>query len=694
VTPQGGPLSPSPLTGFVAGALPAYLSNGVIGLRVGQLPLRSSVAIISGFAGVDPPTGVESFAPGPYPVAGDVVVDGVSMRETQSAVRLVEQRYDFSCGELVTRLRFEPGRAVVDVEVVTFCSRSHPHVVLQQVSATPDKPCDLSLRAIVDPGGAPGSAVERRSPSGRERIDSADGTLLWEATGALSRCAVAYLTEINSSSATAAFDPITDQALTTSYDVRARGSRKVVLRQIAALVPDAGHLQPDLQAVRLATAAREFGFDGLRDANRELWAELWRGRPILHGAGSQWQRLSDAAHFYLHTSSHHASPASTSMFGLAFWPDYHYYRGHVMWDIEAFAVPPLILTNPSAARGLLCYRSHRIQAATRNAAMAGYRGVQFPWESSPRLGEESAPGAGEGAAHEHHVNQDVALAFARFVDITGDREFERQNAWPVLSGVATWLESRVFWRGSRAEIRRTNGVAELEGRLVDNNAFVNGSAVVTLQRAAALADRLADDRARRWRKLADAIVIPTAADGGIKNHDRHRRDEPKGATPEAAAALWPVGLETDPECAQATYKRAVDDAERYLGAPMLSAMLGVYAARLGDRARARDLFQLGYADFVVEPFTVTLEYEPTRFPEMPQAGPFTANMGGFLMALLYGLPGLEPNADDPGRWPQRAVVLPDGWDAIEVERVCVRGRPMALEAEHGASAGRLRALDS
>jgi trehalose/maltose hydrolase-like predicted phosphorylase len=684
------PISPKPLARFEPGALPAYLSNGVVGLRVGQSPLSSSVAIVSGFAGVDPQTGVESFSPAPYPVAADVVVDGASMREARGAVRLIEQRYDFSCGELVTRLRFQPNAAVVEVEVVTLCSRSHPHVVIQQVSAIADRPCDLSLRAIVDPGGAPGSAVERRSPTGREQTGSADGTLLWEGGGGLSRCGVAYLTELTPSSATPSFEPITDQALTTSYSVRARRGRKVTLRQLATLVPDATHAQPDLQAVRLAQAAREFGFERLRDANREIWAELWRGRPILHGAETQWQRLADAAHFYLHTSAHYSSPASTSMFGLAFWPNYHYYRGHVMWDIETFAVPPLILTNPTAARGLLLYRSRRTAAAARNAAMAGYQGLQFPWESSPRSGEECAPDAGEGAAHEHHVSQDVALAFDRFVAVTGDQEFERLDAWPVLSGVATWLESRVDWKGRHAEIRGANGVAELEGKVVNNNAFVNGSAVVTLRSAAAMADRMGDGRGDQWRRLAKAIVIPTGTDGGIKNHDRHRRDEPKGATPEAAAALWPVGLEVDTPIEQATYRRAVEDAEGYVGAPMLSALLGVYAARLGDRGRSRELFQRGYADFVTEPFTVALEYDATRFPEMPQAGPFTANMGGFLMALLYGLPRLEPSSDQPASWTTRPVVLPSGWDAIEVERVWVRGRPMALEARQGAAKAALR----
>jgi len=48
----------------------------------------------------------------------------------------------------------------------------------------------------------------------------------------------------------------------------------------------------------------------------------------------------------MNTSVHASSPASTSMFGLATWHDYHYYFGHVMWDIEAFAVPPLMAWPP------------------------------------------------------------------------------------------------------------------------------------------------------------------------------------------------------------------------------------------------------------------------------------------------------------------------------------------------------------
>jgi trehalose/maltose hydrolase-like predicted phosphorylase len=81
------------------------------------------------------------------------------------------------------------------------------------------------------------------------------------------------------------------------------------------------------------------------------------------GADKRWQALSDAAFFYLNTSAHSSSPSSTSIFGLASWHDYHYYYGHVMWDIEAFVIPPLLLLQPVAAKAMLDYRFRCLEAA-------------------------------------------------------------------------------------------------------------------------------------------------------------------------------------------------------------------------------------------------------------------------------------------------------------------------------------------
>src|SRR5438477_12379230 len=97
------------------------------------------------------------------------------------------------------------------------------------------------------------------------------------------------------------------------------------------------------------------------------------------------------------------------MLRLAYCPNDRYYLGQVMCDNEAFVFPPILLTDPRAADALLYYRSERPHAARRNAALNGYRGLQFPWASGPRDGNEmirvSAPRSEEHTSElQSHVN--------------------------------------------------------------------------------------------------------------------------------------------------------------------------------------------------------------------------------------------------------------------------------------------------
>jgi len=79
-----------------------------------------------------------------------------------------------------------------------------------------------------------------------------------------------------------------------------------------------------------------------------------------------------------------------------------------------------------------------------------------------------------------------------------------------------------------------------------------------------------------------------------------------------------------------------------------------------------------------------LEVSATRYPEKPQAGPFFANLGAFLMGLTYGLPGIRLGPGEPHEWACRPVVLPEGWRSIEIERAWVRMQPARIVARHGA----------
>jgi hypothetical protein len=351
---------------------------------------------------------------------------------------------------------------------------------------------------------------------------------------------------------------------------------------------------------------------------------------------------------------------------------------------ETFSIPPLLLLQPDAARAMLDYRSRVVPAARANAKLNGRRGIQFPWESGMALGEESSPGPGSGSWREDHVSLDVAMAFAQYAHATADTSFLREQAWPVLQGVVEWLASRVTSTKRGFEIHRMMGIAEREAPS-NNDAFTAMAAKAVLAEAVACARALGYEVPSKWEDLAARLVVPVDRRGRvIQTHDDYRPAEEKGATPGPLAGLFPFWYPVDDdEIERATLEFYLDLAPEYVGSPMLSSLYGVWAAWLGDRQRSLDLFEDGYGRFVQDRFFQTYEYRPDRFPEQPRAGPFFANLSGFLLGLLYGLPGLHLGPGSPTTWPTRPVVLPFGWEAIEVERLWAHGRPAHVLARQG-----------
>jgi protein-glucosylgalactosylhydroxylysine glucosidase len=414
------PINPPAATESGRGHLPAYLSNGVIGLRVRDLALRPGLAVVSGLSGEHPVARIESAAAAPYPLAGDVQLRRVWLSDAPQCARFVRQEYEFGSGELRTELSFVADGVEARVEILTLCSRIRPTLVLQEVQIEVNSACDVTLRASVDPTGVHGKWLQREIGTPGEPSPAVDGSLHWQTLGGVSTCGVAYVTELlgGAQAERTRAEWGQENALATDYHFHARSGRTVRLRQIASLVPSQLHRRPHEEARRLAAFAGTLGFETLRAENKAAWAELWKGRILLHGADTRWQALADAAFYYLNASVHASSPSSTSIFGLAQWYDYHYYYGHIMWDVETFSVPPLLLLQPDAARGMLDYRFRVLAAARDNAKLNGRRGIQFPWESGMAFGEESSPGPGSGSWREDHVSLDVAMAFAQYAHAT------------------------------------------------------------------------------------------------------------------------------------------------------------------------------------------------------------------------------------------------------------------------------------
>jgi hypothetical protein len=86
--------------------LPAYLSNGLVGVRVNENPLRAGMTLVSGFSGNRPFRHIEAAAVAPYPVAADIALGGVWMSDFPHRVRVQSQEYNIGAGSEDARPSF------------------------------------------------------------------------------------------------------------------------------------------------------------------------------------------------------------------------------------------------------------------------------------------------------------------------------------------------------------------------------------------------------------------------------------------------------------------------------------------------------------------------------------------------------------------------------------------------------------
>src|SRR5512133_2218320 len=111
------PISPAPVRDYGDDHLPPYLSNGLLGLRVREIPLLNGMATMTGLTGLDPVDDIEGAPFIPYPLALDIEVNGVSLAGATDRVRKWQQEYDFSCGEVHSRFTSDAADVGVDVEI-------------------------------------------------------------------------------------------------------------------------------------------------------------------------------------------------------------------------------------------------------------------------------------------------------------------------------------------------------------------------------------------------------------------------------------------------------------------------------------------------------------------------------------------------------------------------------------------------
>jgi trehalose/maltose hydrolase-like predicted phosphorylase len=422
---------------------------------------------------------------------------------------------------------------------------------------------------------------------------------------------------------------------------------------VSSAVSTAHYADPHNEAERLSVYAMLEGTERLLTRHEAEWGKLWKSDIVIDG-DEQAQRDVRFALYHLYAFSREGTAYSLSPMGLSGLG----YNGHVFWDTELWMYPPLLVMQPEIARSLLEYRFERLEAAKQNAFSHGYKGAMFPWESSAD-GTEDTPVWALTGPFQHHITGCIGWAFWKYYQVTKDKTFLAERAYPVLKEVADFWASRVERKGpGRYEINNVIGANEWQEN-IDNNAFTNGMAITVLKYATQAATLLGIKPDPDWMHVATNIPILKFPDGVTRENATYDGVMIKQADVNLLA--FPLDVVTTKDQIEKDLKyyepRMAPD-----GPAMGNSVLATLYARLGNPQKAHDVFIKSYKPNEVPPFGVLAETAGGTNPY------FATGAGGMLQAIIFGFGGL--NISDQGIT-QIKTKLPPSWRSLEIKGVGV-----------------------
>jgi alpha,alpha-trehalose phosphorylase len=302
-----------------------------------------------------------------------------------------------------------------------------------------------------------------------------------------------------------------DLARVTMTTVLAPGER-MVLTKYLAYGWSAARSVPALrdQVAAALTGARHAGWDGLLREQREFLDEFWAGADVEVDGDAELQQAVRFALFHVMQAGARAERRPIPAKGLTG----NGYDGHCFWDTETFVLPVLTYTMPHAVADVLRWRRTTLPQAIERATQLGLAGGTFPWRTIH--GEECSAYWPAGTAA-FHINADIADAVIRYVDATGDAEFERTTGLELLTETARlWRSLGAHDRDGRFRIDGVTGPDEYSS-IADNNVYTNLMAQRNLRAAATTAERYGDEARElgvdreemaSWRDAAEDMVVP------------------------------------------------------------------------------------------------------------------------------------------------------------------------------------------
>ena len=409
---------------------------------------------------------------------------------------------------------------------------------------------------------------------------------------------------------------------------------------------------PYNEAERQVVYAVHEGRERLVQTHERLWDGLWQSDIRIEGDDDA-QRLVRFALFNLYSSCRAGSRLSIPPMGLSS----QGYNGHIFWDTELWMYPPMLLLQPELAKSMLDYRMDRLAPARRKAMAYGYRGAMFPWESDD-TGEEATPTFALTGAFEHHITADVGIACWNYYCVTHDTLWLEREGFPLLREIADfWVSRAVRNADGSYSIRGVTGADEYANGVTDN-AFTNASASLALAYACRAGAVCGEQVPPQWKEVSQGLRILQFENGVTREHATYQGETIKQADVNLLA--YPLGKITDPGQQRkdlAYYAERIDQRD----GPMMSyAVFCVQYARMGDAAKAWEMFRRCYLPNWRPPFGVLSETPASNNPY------FMTGAGGLLQAVLNGFCGLQVTEEGIVQLPS---VLPPHWKKVTVTGV-------------------------
>ncbi|MBO8185582.1 glycoside hydrolase family 65 protein [Streptomyces spirodelae] len=263
--------------------------------------------------------------------------------------------------------------------------------------------------------------------------------------------------------------------------------------------------------------ARNKGWQGLVDQQREFLDSFWARADVEVDGDAEIQQAVRFALFHVLQAGARAEKRAIPSKGLTG----SGYDGHSFWDSEQFVLPVLTYTSPDSVAEALRWRQETLAPARERARQLGLRGAAFPWRTID--GSECSAYWPAGTAA-FHVNADIADAVIRYVQATGDTEFERETAVEILVETARlWHSLGHHDHHGTFHFDGVTGPDEYSA-VADDNLYTNLMAQQNLRAAAdaverypeqAAAQGVDDEEAAAWRDAAEAVAIPVNETLGV-----------------------------------------------------------------------------------------------------------------------------------------------------------------------------------